>query len=80
MNDTTTSPLAAVNANTLDELFSRMDAQGLYSDADVTAIVLELRRRREVWKVEEATPKREAKSKKPLSQQELADLTKEILL
>lgn len=74
------NPLANVQANTLDELFSRMDAQGLYSDADVTAIVLELRRRREAWKVEEAKPKGEPKGKKTsLTAEQIADLTKDIL-
>lgn len=56
-----TSPIADVNYNTLDELFSR-DPFSM-SDADLDAIVAELRKRRNAWLLEEAKPKPERKRK-----------------
>lgn len=71
-------PLDAVNHQTLDELFSR-DPMSL-ADADLETIVLNLRRMRSAWAVQEAEaqakPKRQAKVK--ATPAELAEIEKQL--
>lgn len=58
-------PLAEGNINTLDELFARFDAlDGAQTDEELELMVIDFRKQREKWNIQQNTPKERGRPKK----------------